>query len=71
MAEDLSGFGVDDVDVEFLDEHGDVGSGMGSSDADVVEFAGVAEGDGAGVTDDVVTNPVVVFEVRFGRGRLR
>jgi hypothetical protein len=28
--EDFAGFGVDDVDVEFFDVHGDVGSGMGS-----------------------------------------
>ena len=71
MAEDFAGFGVDDVDVEFSDEHGDVGSGMGSAYSDVVEFAGVTQGDGAGISDDVVTDPVVVFEVRFGRGRLR
>jgi len=39
LAEDFSGVGVDDVDVEFSDEQGDVGSGIGSSDTDVVEFA--------------------------------
>ncbi|HUC21453.1 MAG TPA: hypothetical protein VMA73_01985 [Streptosporangiaceae bacterium] len=32
---------------------------MGPSDADVVELAGVAEGDGAGVADDVGADAVV------------
>ncbi len=62
VADDLSCFGVDDVDVLFFDEHGDVGSGMGSADADVVEFAGVAQGDGAGVSDDVAADPVVILD---------
>ncbi len=62
VAEDFSGVGVDDVDFEFFDEHGDVGSGIGSADADVVEFAGVAERDGACVSDDVTADPVVVFD---------
>lgn len=32
---------------------------MGSSDADVVQTAVVAQGDGAGFVDDVVADPVV------------
>ena len=60
VAEDLSGFGGDDVDLEFFDEHGDVGSCIGSADADVVEFPGVAQGDGPGISDDVSADPVVI-----------
>jgi hypothetical protein len=48
VAEDLSGGGVDDGDVEVLDEQDDVGSGVGSADADVAEAAGDAEGGAAG-----------------------
>ena len=51
--------GVDDADVEVLDEQDDAGSGVGSADADVVESAVVAEGDGAGFVDAVVADPVV------------
>ena len=39
--------GVDDPDVQVLDEQDDVGSGVGSADADVVQSAVVADGDGA------------------------
>ena len=35
VAEEFAGGGVDDADVEVLDEQDDVGSGVGSSDADV------------------------------------
>ena len=49
LAEDFAGGGVDDGHVEVLDEELDVGSGVGSSDADVAEFAVDAEGDDAGV----------------------
>lgn len=45
LAEDLAGGGVDDGDVEVLDEESDVGSGVGSSDADVVQSAVVAQRD--------------------------
>jgi hypothetical protein len=37
--------GVDDGDVEVLDEQDDVGSGVGSAVADVAEAAGDAQGD--------------------------
>jgi hypothetical protein len=59
FAEELAGGGVDDADVEVGDEQDDVGSGVGSADADVVEAAGVAEGDDAGVVDAVVADAVV------------
>ena len=42
FAEDFSGGGGDDGDVEVLDEHGDGGSGVGSADTDVVEVPAVA-----------------------------
>ncbi len=47
------------ADVEVLDEDEDVGSGVGSSDADVVEPAVDAQGDRAGVVDAVVADAVV------------
>lgn len=46
-AEDLAGGGIDDADVEVVDENEDVGSGVGPSDADVEQRAVVAQGDGA------------------------
>ncbi len=42
-----------------LDEHEDVGSGVGPADADVVELPAGAQGDGAGFADDVGADPVV------------
>jgi hypothetical protein len=59
LSEELAGGGVDDADLEVSDEDQDVGSGVGSADADVVESAGVAEGDGAGGVDDVGAEAVV------------
>ena len=59
VAEQFAGGGVDDTDVQVLDEQQDVGSGVGSADADVVELAGVAEGDGAGFADDVGADAVM------------
>jgi hypothetical protein len=59
LAEEFAGGGVDDADVEVVDEDQDVGSGVGSPDADVVQAAGVAEGDHAGVVDPVAADPVV------------
>jgi hypothetical protein len=37
LAQQFAGGGVDDPDVEVLDEQEDVGSGVGPADADVVE----------------------------------
>ena len=45
FAEEFACGGVDDADVEVLDEHQDAGSGVGPADADVVEAAAVAEGE--------------------------
>ena len=61
LAEDLAGGGVDDGDVEVLDEESDVGSGVGSSDADVVESAVVAQRHGADAVDLVGADAVVSF----------
>jgi hypothetical protein len=72
VAEDFSGGGVDDADVEVLDEQDDVGSGVGSSDADVAEPAGDAQGDAAGFVDLVVTDSVVAVGAAVGaRGGFR
>jgi hypothetical protein len=57
LAKELSGGGVDHADVEIVDEQDDVGSGVGSSDADVVEPAADPQGDDAGVVDAVVADP--------------
>src|SRR5215470_6918891 len=59
LAEEFAGGGVDDPDVQVLDEQQDVGSGVGSADADVVELAAVAQGDGAGGADAVAADAVV------------
>ena len=38
LVEEFAGDGADDADLEVLDQHDDVGSGVGSSDADVSAF---------------------------------
>jgi len=60
--------GVDDADLEILDEQDDVGSGVGSAEADVVESACVAQGDAAGFVDAVVSDPVVGVGAAGGSG---
>ena len=57
--EQFAGGGVDDADVQVLDEHDDVGPGVGPADADVMQAAVVAQGDDAGVVDAVGPDPVV------------
>ncbi|GAA4748845.1 hypothetical protein GCM10023328_34170 [Modestobacter marinus] len=59
FAEEFAGGGVDDADVQVLDQEQDVGSGVGSADADVVEAAGQAEAEAAGGVDAVGADPVV------------
>ena len=59
VSEEFAGDGVDDADVEVLGEQDDVGSGVGSADADVVEVSVDAECDRAGAVDSVVPDPVV------------
>src|SRR3712207_1441382 len=53
VAEEFSGGGVDDADVEVLDEGENAGSGVGSADAEGVEPAAVAQGDLPGLVDAV------------------
>jgi hypothetical protein len=59
VAEDLAGNGVDDRDFQVLDEQDDAGSGVGSSDSDVVEFPADPDGHDAGFVDGVVADPVM------------
>ena len=59
LAEQFAGGGVDDADVQVLDEHDDVGPGVGPADTDVVQAAVVAQGDDAGVVDAVAADAVV------------
>ena len=49
-----------------MDEQDDVGSGVGSADADVAQLAGDAQGDAAGFVDLVVADAVVACQ-RCGR----
>jgi len=51
FAEEFAGGGVDDADVEVVDQDEDAGSAVGSPDADGVEPAIVTEGDLAGLVD--------------------
>ena len=48
--------GGEDADVAVVDEHEDVLSSVGSSDAEVAEFPGVAQGDFAGLVDAVASD---------------
>ena len=66
LAEELPGGGVDHADVQVLDEQDDVGSGVGSADAEVVQPAGDAQGDPAAVVDAGVRDPVVGVGVAAG-----
>src|SRR4051794_35872378 len=59
FTEQFAGGFVDDADVEVLDQEQDVGSGVGSSDADVVQASVVAQGDHPGGVDDVFADAVV------------
>jgi hypothetical protein len=55
----VRGGGFDDSDVEVVDEDQGAGSGVGSADADVVQAAGHAQRDGAGLIDAVGADAVV------------
>lgn len=59
FAEDLAGGGVDDADLEAVDEQQDVGSCVGSSDADVVQSAVVSQGHQACFVDPIGAHSVV------------
>jgi hypothetical protein len=59
FAEELAGRLADDADVQVLDEDQDLRPGVLAADADVVELAGVAAGDGADGPDLVGADAVV------------
>ena len=59
FAQQLAGGGIDDPDLEVVDQQQDVGLGVGSADADVVQAAVDAQGDGAGLVDAVVADALV------------
>jgi hypothetical protein len=54
--------------VQVLDEEQDVGSGVGPADADVVQAAGHAQRDAAGLVDLVGADPVVGVGAAVGAG---
>jgi hypothetical protein len=57
-----------DADVEVVDEQDDAGSGVGSSDADVVEAAVDSQADGAAFVDAVVADAIVRVVAGAGCG---
>src|SRR6202167_3120082 len=59
LAQEFAGGGVDDADVQVLDEEQDAGSGVAAAGADVVEPSLGAEGDEPGVVDAVGADAVV------------
>ena len=59
VAEHFAGGGVDDADVEVVDEGEDGLGGVGAADADVVHAPGSAEGDDAGLVHAVAPDAVV------------
>jgi hypothetical protein len=74
-ADDFTGGGVDDADVEVVDEHDDAGSVEGSSESDVVHLAVDAETDASGL-DAVAADPEFGVDVGvpwfgFGARRVR
>ena len=69
LSEEFAGGGCDHADLQVVDEQDDVGSGVGSADADVVQAPGVAQGDAAGVVDAVVADPVVGVGVSAVAGK--
>ena len=70
FAQEFAGCLADDPDVQVLGEDEDLGSGVGAADADVVELAGVAEGDGADGPDLVGADAVVGVGVAVAGGGL-
>ena len=59
FADELAGGGVDDPDVQVLDEHEDPGAGVLVAGADVVEAAAGAQGELAGWVGSVGADAVV------------
>jgi hypothetical protein len=59
FAEQFAGGGVDDADVQVLDQEQDAGSGVGAADTDVVQPPAGAQGDVPGLADAVAADAVV------------
>src|SRR3954452_19411017 len=70
FSQELAGVAGGDPDVQVVDEQGDAGAGVLASEADVVQPAVVAQGDGAGLVDAVVPDPAVRLDVGAGGGGL-
>src|SRR3954452_4102458 len=68
LADELAGGGVDDADVEVVDELDDAGSAVGPADADVVQAAVDAQGELAVPVDDVMQHAVVDVAGAVGAG---
>ena len=66
VADELTGGGIDDSDVEVVDEHENAGSGVGAADADVVQAAVDAQGEGAVGVDAVGAHALVGVEALPG-----
>ena len=67
-ADDFAGGGVDDADVEVVDEKDDRCAGVGSADADVEEPSVDSQGDFAGFVDSVVADPELAVGLVVGDG---
>ena len=59
VSEEFAGVGVDDADVEVVDDGDDGLVFVGASDADAEHLAAVSDGDFAGGVDAVSAEPVV------------
>ena len=59
LADEVAGGGVDDPDVQIVDEHQDRGAGVLAAGADVVEFPADAQGELAGRVGPVGADAVV------------
>ena len=70
FAEELAGVAVDDSDMQVVDEQGDRGAGAAAAQADVVQAAVVADGDGAGGVDAVGADPPVRVDDQAAGGGL-
>lgn len=62
VADELAGRGVDDSDVEVVDEHQNAGSGVGAADADVVQLAVDPQREGAVGVDAVGAHALVAVD---------
>jgi hypothetical protein len=66
LTDQVAGVAVDDPDVQVVDQKGDRGAGEAGAEADVVQPAVVAQGDGTPAVDLVGPDPVVGGDDRAG-----